>query len=133
MKYSEKIVNKLNELLVKTYEAEQVYNLGAERSEKPLIKNILKGMEQQRRSFILELQKEIRAYGHLPSKQEDLQAPASGNSLATPDEVATMKRSSLQLYDCLLEDPGINFPTPTELILINQREGILASKNSCCP
>lgn len=41
MKYSEKISNRLNNLLEKTYDAEKGYKLGAEKVENPSIKRFL--------------------------------------------------------------------------------------------
>ncbi len=133
MKYSEIIAKKLNILLVKTYEAEHVYRIGAERSEKPQLKRRLKGMEQQRRTFSLELQEEIRAYGHRPAKPVDFQIPAWRNSLVTPGDISHTEHRTLQVYESLLNDPETSFPSPTKRILNNQRKGILASKNSGWP
>lgn len=87
-------------------------------------------MGEQRHNFSLELQNEIRAYGHQPLKPGNSEQPPAGKSRAIPVEVSSVESSSLRAYECLLADTETRFPPPTERILTRQKNGILASLRS---
>ncbi|MBT8290907.1 MAG: PA2169 family four-helix-bundle protein, partial [Muriicola sp.] len=59
MKYSEKISNKLNDLLILTYDAKRGYSLAAEKVENPAVKSFLEDKANQRFNFGQELKSEI--------------------------------------------------------------------------
>jgi hypothetical protein len=130
MKYTEKIAKRLNVLLAKTTEAEQAYQLGADWAEKPPLKRFLKRMEKQRHSFNLELEREIRAYGHQPVKPQKAIFPIVSKNRAIPVAIANAETNSLRVYEYVLADPETNLPPPTKRILTKQKEGILDSLRS---
>ncbi len=67
MKYTEKISNKLNDLLILTYDAKRGYKLAAEKVDNPTVKKFLEDKANQRYNFGHELKSEIVEYGNLPA------------------------------------------------------------------
>jgi len=66
MKYTEKISNKLNELLEKNYDAEKGYLNAAENVESPKLKIFFKNRASERSQFAKELRTEILVHGQIP-------------------------------------------------------------------
>ena len=66
MKYSEKISNKLNELLVKNYGAEKGYLNAIDNIDNDRLKIFFKRRASQRSQFAKDLRTEILRYGELP-------------------------------------------------------------------
>jgi len=66
MKYTEKISNKLNELLEKNYDAEKGYLNAAESVESPKLKMFFKKRATERGQFAKDLRMEILSYGQIP-------------------------------------------------------------------
>ncbi len=68
MKYTEKMSNKLNELLTKNYDAEKGYKKAAEIVDNVKLKQFFENEAQKRYDFGHELKSEIRNYGETPDK-----------------------------------------------------------------
>lgn len=66
--YTEKMTNKLNELLTKNYDAEAGYKKAAEIIENPRLKQFFETQAQARYDFGHELKTEIRHTGGTPEK-----------------------------------------------------------------
>jgi len=142
MKYTEKISNKLNELLEKTYDAEKAYKLAAEKVEVPAVKEFLNDKVKQRYTFGHELKTEIREYGELPDKGGsfkgdlhrtwmNLTSTLTGNETERIlEEVERGEKASLQQYDEILDDKEMTLPPSTEQLLRSQRNAIQAALNT---
>ena len=142
MKYTEKISNKLNELLEKTYDAEKGYKLAAEKVEVPAVKEFLNDKVKQRYTFGHELKTEIREYGELPDKGGsfkgdlhrtwmNLTSTLSGNETERIlEEVERGEKASLEQYDEILDDKDMTLPPSTEQLLRSQRNAIQAALNT---
>ncbi|MGB5818549.1 MAG: PA2169 family four-helix-bundle protein [Saonia sp.] len=136
MKYSEKISNKLNELLTKTYDAEKGYTLAQDKVENPSVKSFLNDKVQQRYNFGHELKSEIMEYGQLPEKGGsikgdvhrtwmNLTATLSNDSTERIlEEVIRGEKASLEEYNDILNDSDMVLPPSTEKILTKQRDAI---------
>ncbi|MEH6408308.1 MAG: PA2169 family four-helix-bundle protein, partial [Leeuwenhoekiella sp.] len=68
MSYSEKIADKLNELLEKNYDAEAGYKNAAEKVHSTSLKGYFTSRAQDRYNFGHELKEEIRSFGKDPKK-----------------------------------------------------------------
>ncbi|MCG1036082.1 ferritin-like domain-containing protein [Polaribacter sargassicola] len=66
MKYTEKISNKLNELLEKNYDAEKGYLNSADNVDSPKLKIFFKNRASERSQFAKEIRTEILSYGQIP-------------------------------------------------------------------
>ena len=142
MKYTEKISNKLNELLEKTYDAEKGYKLAAEKVEVPAVKEFLNDKVKQRYTFGHELKTEIREYGELPDKGGsfkgdlhrtwmNLTSTLTGNETERIlEEVERGEKASLEQYDEILDDKDMTLPPSTEQLLRSQRNAIQAALNT---
>ena len=142
MKFSEKISNRLNELLAKTYDAEKGYKMAAEKAEMPSVKKFLSDKVRQRGTFAQELKSEIMEYGQLPEDGGTLagdvhrgwiQLKAALSSNQTEqilEEVERGEKASLESYDTILQDKETILPPSTERLLTKQRNAIQAALNT---
>ena len=136
MKYSEKISNKLNDLLEKTYDAEKGYKLAKEKVKNPSIKKFLQDRENERNTYGLELKSEIMQYGEMPNKDGSFagnlhrawmnvkSAVASNEEEKILEEVERGEKASLEEYNEILSDKDLAFPPSTENLLMKQRNSI---------
>lgn len=142
MKYTEKISNRLNDLLEKTYDAEKGYKLAADEAKAPYLKDFLKDKEKQRRAFGFELKSEIMEYGSLPEKGGSLTGDLHRQwmklkSLMSEDkterileEVERGEKASLEEYKDILKSGETRLPPSTERLLIRQMDAIKAALNN---
>ncbi len=142
MKFSEKISNRLNELLAKTYDAEKGYKTAAEKVDMPSVKKFLTDKVRQRATFANELKAEIMEYGELPEKGGtfagevhrgwiNLKAALSSNqNEQILEEVERGEKASLESYDDILKDSETVLPPSTEQLLTRQRNAIQAALNT---
>ncbi|MEJ2584128.1 MAG: PA2169 family four-helix-bundle protein [Robiginitalea sp.] len=142
MKYSEKISNRLNDLLAKTYDAEKGYKMAAEKIDMPSVKKFLSDKVRQRATFAHELKSEIMEYGQLPDEGGtvsgdihrgwiNLKAALSSNKTEQIlEEVERGEKASLESYDEILKDRETVLPPSTEQLLTKQRQAIQASLNT---
>ncbi|MDC6403754.1 MULTISPECIES: ferritin-like domain-containing protein [Maribacter] len=142
MKYSEKISNRLNDLLTKTYDAEKGYKLAQDKVDNPTVKKFLADKVQQRYNFGHELKREIQTYGELPDKGGstkgdlhrtwmNLSASLSSNSTERIlEEVERGEKASLEEYNEILKDDNMELAPTTQEILIKHRNQIESALNN---
>lgn len=142
MKYSEKISNRLNDLLTKTYDAEKGYKLAQDKVDNPTVKKFLADKVQQRYNFGHELKREIQTYGELPDKGGStkgdlhrtwmsLSASLSSNSTERIlEEVERGEKASLEEYNEILKDDNMELAPTTQEILIKHRNQIESALNN---
>lgn len=141
MKYSEKISNKLNDLLERIYDAEKGYKLAQEKVDNPSVKQFLADKVQQRYNFGHELKSEITQFGQLPEKDGSFKGDlhrtwmkltstlSSDDTQRMLEEVERGEKASLEQYNEILSDSDMVLPPSTESILMRQRNEIEAALN----
>ena len=134
MKYSEKISNKLNELLTKNYDAEAGYKKAADDVENQGLKSFFTARAKERYDFGHQLKNEITSYGESPDKGTSLKgdvhrswmdlksAFSSDNEEAILEEAIRGEKAALEEYNEILSEP--NLPPTTESILQVQRDNV---------
>ncbi|NNJ89209.1 MAG: PA2169 family four-helix-bundle protein [Eudoraea sp.] len=136
MKYTEKISNKLNDLLILTYDAKSGYTLAAEKVENPAIKKFLEDKANQRYNFGHDLKSEIVEYGNLPEDSGSIKgdfhrAWMKFISTVSPNETERMleevkrgEKKILDSYNDILDNKEWILPSSTRDLLVKQREAI---------
>ena len=136
MKYSEKISNKLNELLTRTYDAEKGYKEAADKVENPTIKKFFEERAQERYNFGHELKTEIKAFGQEPDKSGSFKGTLHRNWMnlksffnsndeeAMLNEVERGEKEAIETYSDILNDKDSVLPPSTETLLMKQRKMI---------
>ena len=139
MKYSERISNGLNNLLVKNYDAEKGFKLAMDKIDNPTINTFLKDRAAQRGEFAQELKSEILQYGELPEKDGSIKgdfhrawmnlktAVASNEREQLLEEVERGEKASLEEYNEILYDRDVVLPPSTESMLKRHRDAIKSS------
>ena len=140
MKYSEEISNKLNELLIKNYDAEKGYLNAMENVDSPELKMFFKRRATERSQFAKELRTEILRYGEIPEDSGSFKGTMHRNwmslkSLFTSnDEEAILEEAirgeeaSLEEYKEILNDRTL--PPSIDSLLIKQKNAIQAAINT---
>ena len=139
--YTDKVGNKLNKLLEKTYDAEKGYKKAAEHTENSVLKSFFNKKSTQRHDFGNDLKNEIMSFGQKIEKDASLTSAAhrtwmdvkalisSNNSEAMIEEAIRGEKASIEEYkDVLLET---SLPQSTAIILkqqLNQIEMDLAKE-----
>jgi len=139
IKYSEKISNGLNSLLLKNYDAEKGFKLAMDKIDNPTIYKFLKDRAAQRGKFAQELKSEIMQYGEFPEKEGSLKgdlhrawmnlksAVASNEKNQLMEEVERGEKASLEEYNEILNDKEVVLPPSTESMLKRHRDAIKSS------
>ena len=134
MTYSEKISNKLNELLTKNYDAEAGYKLASENVKNNTLKEYFNRRAKERYDFGHQIKNEIKVYGETPDKGTSLAGDAHrlwmnvkstvSNDIeeAILEETIRGEKNAIEEYNNILKEP--NIPPTTESILIVQRDNI---------
>ena len=116
MSYSDKMGEKLNELLEKNYDAEAGYKNAAEKVENSALKNYLLSRAQDRYDFGHELKAELKTFGQDPEKGTSLAGDAhrlwmdlktaltSDKDEAVLEEAIRGERAALDEYDEILKE-----------------------------
>lgn len=140
MKYEKIVSDKLNELLVKNYDAEKGYINAMKEVENRNVKNFFKNRAEERSKFARQLRTEILTYGEIPEDSGSfkglmhrnwmsLKATFSSNNEETIlDEALRGEKASLEEYNELLSNN--NFPSRLIELLREQRNAIEAAINS---
>lgn len=138
MKFTEKMSNKLNELLEKNYDAEKGYKKAAENVENAKLKQFFQEQAQQRYDFGHQLKSEIKNYGESPEKGGsatgsmhrtwmDIETAFSSNNEETIlSEVQKGEKAAIEEYDEVIQDTTL--PPTTQQVLTKQRDAI---QNAC--
>lgn len=140
MKYTEEISNKLNELLVKNYDAEKGYLNAADHVENSKLKIFFKRRATERSEFAKELRTEILRYGEDPKDSGSFKGAVHRNWMSlkalfkSNDEEAILEEAirgeeaSLEEYNEILKDR--NLPPSIDQMLFKQRNAIQAAINT---
>lgn len=136
MKYSEKISNKLNDLLEKNYDAEKGYALAKDKIDDKNLQTFFGKMAAQRNEFGNELKEEIMSYGQLPNKGGSIQGDlhrawmnltatlSSDENERMLEEVERGEKASLKDYDEVLKEDDLSLFPSTKTLLEQHRNRI---------
>ena len=134
MSYSEKMGQKLNELLEKNYDAEAGYKNAAEKVKNASLKNYLLSRAQDRYDFGHELKSELKHFGQEPDKGTSVAGDAhrlwmdlktalsSDKDEAVLEEAIRGEKAALEEYNEILE--GDDLPEGTKTLVANQRNSV---------
>ncbi|AXP80209.1 hypothetical protein CJ739_1118 [Mariniflexile rhizosphaerae] len=109
MKYAEKISNKLNELLIKNYDAEKRYLSAIDTIEDGRLKMFFKRRATDRSKFAKELRTEILRYGQIPDDSGSLTETLNRNwvnlkSLLNSNNEKVVLEAAIEFEEGILED-----------------------------
>ncbi|MEL0644045.1 PA2169 family four-helix-bundle protein [Olleya sp. Ti.3.14] len=140
MNYSEKISNKLNELLIKNYDAEKGYLNAIDNVDNNELKMFFKRRASERSAFAKELRTEILQYGQIPEDSGSFKGTmhrnwmslkstfTSNNEEAILEEAIKGEEASLEEYDKLLKEN--NLPPTIDSLIAKHRNAIQAAINT---
>ncbi|KJD35298.1 hypothetical protein PW52_11575 [Tamlana sedimentorum] len=140
MKYTEEISNKLNELLVKNYDAEKGYLNAANHVEDTNLKIFFRRRATERSEFAKQIRSEILNYGEEPKESGSFKGTMHRNwmslksLISNNDEEAILEEAirgeeaSLKEYNDILKDRTL--PPSIDAMLFNQKNAIQAAINS---
>ena len=140
MMYSEKISNKLNELLIKNYDAEKGYLNAYDKVDSKTLKTFFRRRASERSEFAKELRTEILRYGKMPEDSGSFKGVVHRNWMtlkslfSSNDEEAILKETikgeeaSLKEYNDILEDETL--PSSVSTLLTKQRNAIKSAIRS---
>ena len=140
MTFSEDISNKLNELLVKNYDAEKGYLNAIDNVDSDRLKMFFKRRATERSEFAKELRTEILRYGEIPEDSGSFKGAvhrnwmslkslfSSNNEEAILEEAIKGEEDSLELYNDLLKERSL--PPSIDSLLIKHKNAIQAAINT---
>ena len=140
MSYSEQISEKLNELLVKNYDAEKGYLNAMDNVEDKNLKIFFKRRASERSQFAKELRTEILRYGEVPEDSGSFKGTmhrnwmtlkstfSSNNEEKILEEAIRGEEASLEEYDKLMEEN--NLPPTIDELIFRHRNAIQAAINT---
>jgi|SRR5690606_5430578 len=140
MEFTEKISNKLNELLVKNYDAEKGYLNAVDNVDSPRLKMFFKRRASERSEFAKDLRTEIYRYGEEPESSGSINGDlhrnwmalkalfSTNNEEAILEEAIKGEEANLKEYESVLKDR--NLPPSVDSLLIKQKNAIQAAINS---
>ncbi|MEM5563736.1 PA2169 family four-helix-bundle protein [Psychroserpens sp. AS72] len=140
MKYSEEISNKLNELLVKNYDAEKGYLNALENVDSDKLKMFFKRRASERSEFAKELRTEILQYGQIPEDSGSFKGAmhrnwmslkstfTSNNEESILEEAIRGEEASLEEYNELMKER--NLPPTIDALLLKHRNAIQSAINT---
>jgi len=132
--YTEKVGEKLNDLLENTYDAERGFKKAAENVENGQLKRYFAGKAQERYDFGHALKSEIKQFGQDVQKGDSLTGKAhrswmdikslfsSDNEEAMLEEAIKGEKKAVDAYDDVLTET--NLPSSTQDLLQEQRDKI---------
>lgn len=134
MKYTEKVSNKLNELLEKNYDAEAGYIAAKDNVKDSHFRNFFKEKATDRYDFGHELKEEIKSFGEKPDKGTSLRGDAHRvwmdlkSTFAKNSDEAVLKeairgeKKALEDYNEILKE--LDLPASTRRVLEKQRNSV---------
>lgn len=140
MKYSEEISNKLNELLIKNYDAEKGYLNAIDNVDSDRLKMFFKRRASERSEFAKELRTEILQYGEVPEDSGSFKATMHRNwmtlkaTFSSKDEEAILEeaikgeKASLEVYYDLSKER--NLPPTIDALLAKHKKAIQSAINN---
>ncbi|WP_298318479.1 PA2169 family four-helix-bundle protein [uncultured Aquimarina sp.] len=138
--YSEKVGNKLNDLLEKTYDAEKGFKKAAENTNHSGLKNYFNQKAQERYDFGHELKTELTSVGQEIEKGGSIAGSAhrawmdaksflsSDNEESMLEEAIRGEKSALEEYNDVLSETTL--PPTTQTVLTQQKNKILQGLSS---
>ncbi|WP_299216267.1 PA2169 family four-helix-bundle protein [uncultured Aquimarina sp.] len=138
--YSEKVGNKLNDLLEKTYDAEKGFKKAAENTNHSGLKNYFNQKAQERYDFGHELKTELKSVGQEIEKGGSIAGSAhrawmdvksflsSDNEESMLEEAIRGEKSALEEYNDVLSETTL--PPTTQTVLTQQKNKILQGLSS---
>ncbi len=132
--YTEKVGEKLNDLLEKTYDAEKGFKNAADNVDEGHLKRYFAGKAQERYDFGHALKSEIKQFGQEVDKGDSIAGKAhrswmdlkslfsSDDEEAMLEEAINGEKKAIEAYDDVLNET--NLPTSTETLLQQQRNKI---------
>jgi uncharacterized protein (TIGR02284 family) len=140
MKYAEKISNKLNELLIKNYDAEKRYLNAIDTIEDGRLKMFFKRRATDRSKFSKELRTEILRYGQIPENTGSLTETLNRNwtnlkSLLTSNNEEVVLEAAIEFEEGILEDynellKDRTLPPSIDSLLITHKNAIQSAINT---
>ena len=140
MKYSEEISNKLNELLIKNYDAEKGYLNAIDNVENDSLKMFFKRRASERSEFAKELRTEILQYGEIPEDSGSFKGTMhrnwmslkstfnTNNDEAILEEAIRGEEASLEEYNELMKER--NLPPSIDALLVKHKNAIQSAINT---
>lgn len=140
MKYTEEISNKLNELLVKNYDAEKGYIDAYQNVESNDLKMFFKRRASERSEFAKELRTEILQYGQIPEDSGTFKGTmhrnwmnlkntfSSNNEEAILEEAIRGEESRLEEYNTMITEK--NLPPTIDNLIAKHRDAIQSAINT---
>ncbi|NEV92534.1 PA2169 family four-helix-bundle protein [Psychroflexus sp. YR1-1] len=137
MKYTEKVSNKLNELLEKNYDAEAGYIAAKDNVKNSDLKNFFKERATDRYDFGHEIKEEIRSFGEKPDKGTSIKGDAhrvwmnlkstfsSNSDEAVLKEAIRGEKKALEDYNEILKE--VDLPASTRTVLEKHRSSLQAA------
>lgn len=137
MNYTKEVSQKLNDLLIKNYDAEAGYKLAKEQVDSTRLQNFFDTQAQERYNFGHELKEEIRSYGEEVDKGTSLKGDAhrawmnlkstftSDNEEAILEEAIRGEKTAVEEYNSVISETTL--PPSTKNILTKHRDEILNS------
>lgn len=134
MKFTEEISNKLNELLIKNYDAEKGYINAMDNVDSSDIKMFFKRRATERSQFAKELRTEILQYGEIPEDSGSFKGTMHRNwmtlksTFTNNDEAAILEeairgeKASLDEYKEILKDRML--PPSIDSLLVKHKNAI---------
>ncbi|MDO6595472.1 PA2169 family four-helix-bundle protein [Oceanihabitans sp. 2_MG-2023] len=141
MKFTEKISNQLNELLVKNYDAEKGYLNAIDNVEDANLKMFFKRRASERSDFAKELRTEIQLYGEVPENSGSFKGTmhrnwmtlkatlTSNNEEAILEEALRGEKASLDEYNEIINSDMV-FPPSIDTLLNKQKDAIQSAINT---
>lgn len=140
MKYAEKISNKLNELLIKNYDAEKRYLSAIDTIEDGRLKMFFKRRATDRSKFAKELRTEILRYGQIPDDSGSLTETLNRNwvnlkSLLNSNNEKVVLEAAIEFEEGILEDyneflKDRTLPPSIDSLLITHKNAIQSAINT---
>lgn len=134
MNYTEKIGNKLNDLLAKNYDAEAGYKLAKEKVENKKLKTFFDRQQEERYNFGHELKKEMKSFGQEPDKGTSVKGDmhrawmnikstfSNDNEESILEEAIRGEKAAVEEYNEIINDTTL--PPSTKSVLTKHRDSI---------
>ncbi|ASV30773.1 ferritin-like domain-containing protein [Maribacter cobaltidurans] len=132
--YTEKVGNKLNDILEKTYDAEKGFKKAANNTDNVALKTYFENKAKQRYDFGHELKNEIASFGQDVDKGDSLTSKAhrtwmdikamfsSDDAEAMLEEAIRGEKATLDEYEDVLTETSL--PSSTSAVLKSQKNAI---------
>lgn len=132
--YTEKVGEKLNDILEKTYDAEKGFKKAAENTENVALKSYFENKAKQRYDFGHALKSEITSFGQKVEKGDSFTSKAhrawmdvksmfsSDDAEAMLEEAIRGEKAAIKEYDEVLKDTSL--PSSTSSVLRSQKVAI---------